>query len=97
MTHLLAAIQNVHLSEECRLMAAVVLRRLFTSEFFDFYSKVGVEIVFILFYFIFNLISNVFAINHLYDGQQKINKVKKVDYYESKCHFDDRTNFIKPL
>lgn len=53
MTHLLAAIQNAQLSEECRLMAAVVLRRLFTSEFYDFYSKVGIEIDFfnIFFYF----------------------------------------------
>lgn len=42
-THLLGAIQNVQMSEEARLMAAVVLRRLFSSDFQDFYKNLPAE------------------------------------------------------
>lgn len=43
MTQLLASLQNKQLDEEARLMAAVLLRRLFTSEFNDFYTKLPPE------------------------------------------------------
>lgn len=42
-THLLGNIQNGQQSEEARQMAAVLLRRLFTTEFFDFYKGVGIK------------------------------------------------------
>lgn len=40
-THLLATIHNGQQSEEARQMAAVLLRRLFTSEFLEFYKEVS--------------------------------------------------------
>lgn len=46
-THLLATIHNGQQSEEARQMAAVLLRRLFTSEFLEFYKEVS----FLLFLF----------------------------------------------
>lgn len=39
-TQLLASIQNKYMDEEARLMAAVLLRRLFTSDFNEFYTNV---------------------------------------------------------
>uniref|UniRef100_A0A1L8DXF0 Putative karyopherin importin beta 3 n=4 Tax=Nyssomyia neivai TaxID=330878 RepID=A0A1L8DXF0_9DIPT len=42
-THLLLAISTATLAEEARLMAAVVLRRLFTSEFQEFYPLLPPE------------------------------------------------------
>lgn len=42
-THLLLAISTATLAEEARLMAAVVLRRLFTSEFQEFYPLVSLK------------------------------------------------------
>lgn len=40
---LLRAVQNVQASEEARLMAAVLLRRVFSSDFQDFFPKLPVE------------------------------------------------------
>lgn len=40
-THLLAAIHTSTLKEEARHMAAVILRRLFASEFQEFYTAVS--------------------------------------------------------
>jgi len=40
-THLLGNIQNGQQSEEARQMAAVLLRRLFTTEFLEFYKEVS--------------------------------------------------------
>lgn len=42
-THLLATIHNGQQSEEARQMAAVLLRRLFTSEFLEFYKELPQE------------------------------------------------------
>lgn len=42
-SHLLSAIHNVGLSEEPRQMAAVLLRRLFSTDFADFYPKLPPE------------------------------------------------------
>uniref|UniRef100_A0A6M2DRC2 Putative karyopherin importin beta 3 n=1 Tax=Xenopsylla cheopis TaxID=163159 RepID=A0A6M2DRC2_XENCH len=42
-TYLLGAIHNGQMTEEARTMAAVLLRRLFSSEFMEFYSKLPVE------------------------------------------------------
>ncbi|XP_055921523.1 importin-5 [Eupeodes corollae] len=42
-THLLAALHNGQMAEEARLMAAVVLRRLFTSDFLEFYKELPQE------------------------------------------------------
>lgn len=42
-THLLAALHNGQMAEESRLMAAVVLRRLFTSDFLEFYKELPQE------------------------------------------------------
>ncbi|XP_055850061.1 importin-5 [Episyrphus balteatus] len=42
-THLLAALHNGQMGEEARLMAAVVLRRLFTSDFLEFYKELPQE------------------------------------------------------
>ncbi|XP_067614434.1 importin-5 [Eurosta solidaginis] len=42
-THLLGTIQNGQQSEEARQMAAVLLRRLFTSEFTEFYKELPQE------------------------------------------------------
>uniref|UniRef100_A0A0K8TSJ3 Putative karyopherin importin beta 3 n=1 Tax=Tabanus bromius TaxID=304241 RepID=A0A0K8TSJ3_TABBR len=42
-THLLASIHNAQICEEARLMAAVVLRRLFTSDFSEFYKELPQE------------------------------------------------------
>lgn len=42
-TYLLAAIHNAGIGEEARQMSAVLLRRLFSSEFQDFYPKLPVE------------------------------------------------------
>lgn len=39
-THLLGNIHNGQQSEEARQMAAVLLRRLFTSDFMEFYKEV---------------------------------------------------------
>ncbi|XP_037944288.1 importin-5-like [Teleopsis dalmanni] len=40
-THLLGSIHNGQQAEDHRQMAAVLLRRLFTSEFLDFYKEVN--------------------------------------------------------
>ncbi|CAH0556676.1 unnamed protein product [Brassicogethes aeneus] len=42
-SHLILAIHNANLGEEARQMAAVLLRRLFSSEFMDFYPKLPAE------------------------------------------------------
>lgn len=44
MTYLLSTICNGSLAEEMRTMAAVLLRRLFSSEFMEFYPKVVAKI-----------------------------------------------------
>lgn len=44
MTFLLSTICNATLAEDMRAMAAVLLRRLFSSEFMDFYPKVDITI-----------------------------------------------------
>lgn len=44
-THLLATIHNGHQSEEARQMAAVLLRRLFSSEFLEFYKEVSEQLL----------------------------------------------------
>ncbi|XP_045761353.1 importin-5 [Maniola jurtina] len=41
--HLVGAIQNANLGEECRETAAVLLRRLLSAEFFEFFPKLPVE------------------------------------------------------
>ena len=43
-THLLLALQTKTLNEEARQMAAVVLRRLFSSSFNEFYPSVSREL-----------------------------------------------------
>lgn len=43
-TYLLATICNGTLAEEMRAMAAVLLRRLFSSEFMEFYPKVFIKL-----------------------------------------------------
>lgn len=43
MTHLLGAVQNPQMTEEARMMAAVLLRRLFSAEFQDFYNPLPPE------------------------------------------------------
>ncbi|KAH8294819.1 hypothetical protein KR018_003373 [Drosophila ironensis] len=42
-THLLGNIHNGHQSEEARQMAAVLLRRLFTTEFLEFYKEIPAD------------------------------------------------------
>ncbi|EAT37896.1 AAEL010159-PA [Aedes aegypti] len=42
-THLLGAVQNPQMTEEARMMAAVLLRRLFSAEFQDFYNPLPPE------------------------------------------------------
>ncbi|VVC88649.1 unnamed protein product [Leptidea sinapis] len=41
--HLVGALQNVDLGEEGRITAAVLLRRLFSAEFFEFFPKLPLE------------------------------------------------------
>ncbi|XP_023934112.1 importin-5 [Bicyclus anynana] len=41
--HLVGAIQNADLGEDCRETAAVLLRRLFSAEFFEFFPKLPIE------------------------------------------------------
>lgn len=41
-TFLLSSVQNAAMGEELRQMAAVLLRRLFSAEFMDFYPKVNI-------------------------------------------------------
>lgn len=41
--HLVGAIQNADLGEDCRETAAVLLRRLLSSEFFEFFPKLPFE------------------------------------------------------
>lgn len=48
-THLLATLHNGQQSEDARQMAAVLLRRLFTSEFLEFYKEVSKKLRFIKF------------------------------------------------
>lgn len=43
MLHLVGAIQNVELGEEGRQTAAVLLRRLLSAEFFEFFPKLPFE------------------------------------------------------
>lgn len=40
-TNLLAGIHNNQLAEDARLMSSVLLRRLFTSDFLEFYQEVS--------------------------------------------------------
>ena len=47
MTFLLSALCNATLTEEMRAMAAVLLRRLFSSEFMDFYPKVIMPLLYL--------------------------------------------------
>lgn len=42
-THLLGAVQNQQMAEDARMMAAVLLRRLFSAEFQDFYNPLPPE------------------------------------------------------
>lgn len=41
MSHLIIAIQDGNLSEEARQMSAVLLRRIFSNDFLDFYPKLS--------------------------------------------------------
>lgn len=43
MSHLLGAIQNASLGDEARQMSAVLLRRVFSNDFMDFYPKLPPE------------------------------------------------------
>lgn len=43
MVHLVGAIQNADLGQECRETAAVLLRRLLSAEFFEFFPKLPFE------------------------------------------------------
>lgn len=42
-TLLLRAIQNPQVMEDCQIMATVLLRRVFSSDFQDFYPKVSFQ------------------------------------------------------
>lgn len=56
MTFLLTTICNGTLAEEMRSMAAVLLRRLFASEFMDFYPKVDYFFFMFLYYLIIKIL-----------------------------------------
>lgn len=43
MSHLLGAIQNATVGDEARQMSAVLLRRVFSNDFMDFYPKLPPE------------------------------------------------------
>lgn len=45
MTHLLAALHDGTVKEDARLMGAVLLRRLFSSDFQEFYAAVSIQLI----------------------------------------------------